>query len=238
MDPSRWLEQKMTVRLSGVALLLTPAVNAFARLAWQSEIPNRWTLSMFWKFVVAPSTAHLFLAALGVVIGIVLCGGSAKNWKYVLLLLGGHLSLQLTHFKNEVSGNWISISFFLINLSLFSFIAYHFAWKLGENPQSPRGRWKQLWSRRKFQIDFAGVGPWARLKTVSHEGFTVVSDRALPFDLKSRSIEICLQKGLILKAQLDHQVGTEFFFKYLNLSLQQTQLLNAWFQKQQSASES
>ncbi|WP_413291330.1 hypothetical protein [Bdellovibrio sp. HCB337] len=123
------LEKKAVIRLFGLAMILAPFVNTVAKMALLTEIPNRWTFSVFWKIIMVGSTLNQILYVATLAIGFVMLRGKSSGWKFALVLLGGYIALQISDF-GHVRTSAITWFFFITNVAAFLFIADQLVWKI------------------------------------------------------------------------------------------------------------
>lgn len=131
------LEKKGVIRAFGAALVLAPFVNTLAKMAMLSDLPNRWSLAMFWRIIVVGSTPNQILYVATIVIGILMLRGHATVWKFVLMLLGGYILLQVSDFKH-VKSSGITWLFFITNILAFMFVADQLVWKVKASVPKPK----------------------------------------------------------------------------------------------------
>lgn len=256
MIVTKLLEKKWIIRLFGAALLVSPIFNTLMTMSLLAESDKKWTWAMFNKILSIESPAILLLYFCGVLISLVMLTGSKAAWKFVLVLLGGHILHQMMNLGQSIRSNWASGLFFVINVSLFLFIADQLVWKQKAQKNSsplkpqppvptpeplPPSKPKQQLAKpslqstsKKVLIHFQGFGPWAQLLSISSQGIHVRELSHPPFDLSSREIEIQMKGGPTLRTKLSHQTNQDFFFKYTRLSPNQVQQLNQWL-KQKAA---
>lgn len=131
------LENKSVIRAFGAALVAAPIVNTLVKMAMLADLPNRWSLAMFWRIIVVGSVANQVLYVATIVIGFLMLRGTATVWKFVLMLLGGYIVLQISDFKHVKSSS-ITWVFFITNILTFMFVADQLVWKVKAAPQKPK----------------------------------------------------------------------------------------------------
>lgn len=134
------LEKKPVIQTFGAALVLAPFVNTFVKMAMLTEIPNRWTLTMFWRIITVGSIPNQILYAATILIGILMLQGKSTVWKFALALLGGYILLQVSDFKH-VRSSGITWLFFITNVLAFLFVADQLVWKV-KVPTVPKPKLK------------------------------------------------------------------------------------------------
>ena len=123
------LERKSVIRLFGVALVLAPFFNILMSMSLQTNIANRWTTKVFFKIISTSSTFDHLLYIASFIIGLIMLSGSAAAWRWVLVLLGGVIANQTMNLGQNFRSNWMSVPFFIVNVSIFLFILDQLAWK-------------------------------------------------------------------------------------------------------------
>lgn len=226
------LERKGVIRLFGFLLLLSPFFNTFAKMSLLTEVPDRWSLKIFWKILMIGSTFNQILYVATIVIGILMLRGSVQAWKFALILLGGYIILQISDF-GHVRASKVTLLFFLTNIFVFLFIADQLVWKVkvktrtNTNAPLPPAP-PSLSIRKKIIIHFTGLGPWAQLLSISHKGLLVRSLTAPHQDIQTRELVISLKNGLNLRIRLAHSSNQDYFFSYISLSSEEVAALNQW----------
>lgn len=130
MKVVKLLERKEVIRLFGAGLLLAPFINNFISLWLLPDEPSvKWTFAMFVKVASAGVLFQQILDAFSLIIGVVLLSGSTKAWRFVLIFLGGYISMQVMYLGKNLRANPLSGVFFLTNIALFIFIADQIVWK-------------------------------------------------------------------------------------------------------------
>ena len=139
------LERKSVIRLFGLGLFLAPIINATI-VIWLKKIQvvHPITLSVLSRLFASGTFTQKFLTLASVVIGIIMLFGSTKAWKFVLGLLGCHILIQIFNLGHDLRENWLWGPFFVVNISIFFFIADQLVFKLkiptvpaAEKPKPP-----------------------------------------------------------------------------------------------------
>jgi len=124
------LERKGVIRTFGAALVLAPFMNTIVKMFMLPEnLPNRISLAMFWRIIVVGSLPNQILYVATIVIGMLMLRGNSTVWKFVLVLLGGYILLQLSDLQH-VKSSAVTVLFFLINIAAFMFVADQLVWKV------------------------------------------------------------------------------------------------------------
>lgn len=137
MKVVRFLERKNVIRFFGTALILAPILNIFLHILvikFQSNIV--WSQFQFIAFLKQTSGLSAFLALCSMLIGTTLLSGSTKAWKFVLVLLGSHLLVQILNINDKAWKGPLAWPSFLLNAGLFFFIFDQLVWKV----QAPAGK--------------------------------------------------------------------------------------------------
>lgn len=221
------LEKKAVIRLFGLAMILAPFVNTLAKMALLTEVPNRWSLEIFWKIILIGSFFNQVLYVATLVIGAVMLQGKASGWKFALVLLGGYIALQISDF-GHVRTSSVTWFFFITNVLAFLFIADQLVWKIEvpqKNMKAPRA---PALLRKKILFQFEGKVPWAQLVGVSQKGIRLRRLAEPPVDIATREIEIPLGNGLTLRTRFVRRAEHDYYFDYSNLTAEELKSLNLW----------
>ena len=229
----RILERKGVIRLFGVALILSPIINIlFALWVRRLEINQQYTFSIVMRLILSGSITHHILTVASLVIGVIMMQGSSKAWKPVLLLLGSHLLIQIANIGHDLRENWLWGPFFLVNLSIFFFIADQIVFKLRAVKSNPEKESAKINLKTKILIHFVDIGPWAELKSVSLHGLHVHCLQPPPRGVENRKIEITFKNGLHIKSFFKNKSDGNFFFEFTTMTPDNQRLLSDWIQKQ------
>lgn len=131
MKVVRFLERKNVISSFGVALILAPIINIILHILivkFQSDIV--WSQFQFWAYLKNTNPISLFFALSSVVIGGTMLTGSAKAWKFVLVLLGSHLLVQVFNINDKAWKGPLAWPSFFLNAGLFFFIFDQLVWKV------------------------------------------------------------------------------------------------------------
>jgi hypothetical protein len=128
------LERKAIIRIFGLALFLSPFFNTLATLLMRVSAADRWKFQLFWKILTSGNWMDHALYGTSVIIGLLMLSGSSSVWKFVLLLLGGHIARQVFQLGENLRTHWIYGFFFLVNVMVFLFIADQLVWKQKKKP--------------------------------------------------------------------------------------------------------
>lgn len=243
------LEKKIVIQMFGLMLFLSPLMNMFLTMSIQ-PVEEKWTMVQFWKVVNASALPNNVLFAASFVIGLVMLSGSKKAWKWVLVLLGGYIALQLTRLGKDIRANKIYGLVFLINVSAFFFIADQLAFKqklkkpepqpttpnpappvaiIEKKPSSPKIVTKK--SSRKILVAFENQKPWGELVQLSAKGIQIREHSEPPPGIETRVIEVTFGNSK-MSARMTRKLDNLFFFEFENLQSQQVQKINDWLYQQ------
>ncbi len=239
----RILERKGVIRLFGLALILSPIINiVFALWVRRLEIHQQYTFSIVMRLILSGSVTHHILTVASLIIGAIMLQGSSKAWKPVLILLGSHILIQIANIGHDLRENWLWGPFFLVNLSIFFFIADQIVFKLrAQKPEVPTlqkpvpeqkiNERPMAHLKTKILIHFVDIGPWAELKSVSLDGLHVHCLQDPPAGVENRKIEITFNNGLHIKSHFKNKSDRDFFFEFTTLTPDTQLLLSDWIQK-------
>ena len=220
------LENRRVIRLFGSALIASPFINTAISMAL---VPfagsSRWNIKFFWHVLSSTSWLDLTLYFLSIMIGLIMLKGSTAAWKAVLFLMGTFVASQAMGLSQNLKISCVYGLLFLINMSIFIFIADQLVWKVEVKFKKPLTPNK---ARAKVLVHFSGRGPWAQLVAITKKGIQVRSINSPPADIENRMVEISLKTGPTLKLKLVSQKENNFFFEYTNLKPEEIQSLNQW----------
>ncbi len=226
----KFLERKDVIRWFGIALLLAPFFNKVLSVSMLSNVKNPFNFRLIAAAFASESTFDHALSIASLIIGLLMLKGTTKAWRYVLVLLGGYIVQQTMHLGQDIKGHWVVGVIYLINISVFIFIADQLVWKITLPTRTPMT--KKASSQKKILVHFDGIGPWAQLVAISSQGVQVRSLMAPPPGIESKEIEIQMSNGLKLQLRFLRQSEDNFFFSYIQLAPPEIQLLNQWLQEQ------
>ncbi len=235
MKVIKLLERKEIIRSFGFLLVAAPFFNSLVSLFFFNRDPSRSSFYTFGRLLVSGTGFDNFLWIASVVIGLTMLSGSAKTWKFVLILLAGHIYHQLMNLGPNLRTSWIYGLFFFVNLGLFIFIADQLVWKVKtppiENLKKPFVQFLNApikVSEKRIIIHFKDLGPWARLISITSKGLHLRSLTEPPQNISRRPIEIALSHSLVLKTKYTRQLDRDFFFEFYEISHEQVSALNRW----------
>lgn len=258
MQVIKLLEKKEVIRLFGVGLILAPLFNSLLTLIAQPDHPGKWTWHRYFEMAMAGTNVQHVLDVCSIVIGFLLLTGSTQAWKYMLILLGGYMLMQLANLGHNMRANPLNGLFFVANVGLFLFIADQLAFKQKppqktRDPRSVQSFQKNAApaprpvaaaavqaaakpsaplpfrrSNAKILVHFQGVGAWAQVMSISATGIELKSQGPAPIHIESREVEMELAPGFSLRARLKSRQGARFFFEYTHLPQARVQQLNQW----------
>lgn len=131
MKVVRFLERKNVISSFGLALILAPVINLILHIViikFQSDIV--WSQFQFWAYLKNTNPISLFFAVSSIAIGATMLTGSAKAWKFVLVLLGSHLLVQVLNINDKAWKGPLAWPSFFLNAGLFFFIFDQLVWKV------------------------------------------------------------------------------------------------------------
>lgn len=224
MKAVKFLEKKLVIRFFGIALCLAPFINILLYFYLEKLKPNYNSYHMtLTELLKTGSPLHYFLAFCSLAIGLVmLTTGSKKVWKLVLVFLGIHIYIQFQHLHTNIKQNWLWGVFFLINAAAFVFIAEQLVFKVEPVKKKKLPR---------TEIGFKDYGSWAELVELNSQGIKVrhVSTlREAPQDLNTRTLDFSFKKGIKLKARLSDIHGSEYYFKFIDITPEKSKNLSDW----------
>ncbi len=250
-QPVKILEKKIVIQLFGLGLILAPFVNTGliiytkmqqSQVTWaQISVVNTLKNSTWDTYV---------LSLLSIIIGIIMLRGSTKAWRAVLFLIGFHTAVQILNYKTASAGNILWWPFFLVNSTLFIFIADQLVWKIPEPVKKPAPstvsaaiptptpvpkKIIHLKTNKKIFLRHAHEKPWAEIKNMNSTGFEALNLQSLTdqkaIEIAQRPVVLKLSNGLILRAELKRQHNKIYYFEFCNQSEQHDELINSWFKK-------
>ena len=141
MEVVRFLERKNVIRFFGSALVMTPFINTILNfLILKSQMNLPWGKINIWASIMSGDRMTYFLGLCSVVIGLKMLGGSAKAWKYVLILVGAHILIQIANVSHttwqgalawpSLFSTWVYFSLLRINW----FGKWRLKWRLKKSP--------------------------------------------------------------------------------------------------------
>lgn len=251
------LEKKGVIQFFGIALIFSPILSiALKIMLYQNELPNAWALPSIWSFIANSNLQYKILHISSLAIGIqMLRKGATSSWKHALVLVGGHIIMQVLNFKMNYRASKISVVFLVVNILVFAFILDQLVWKVGVpqkktkptpapaldiknsalEPGAPADIHHLLTGKKRVLIKFEGVGAWAQLVMVSNKGLQLHGIAHPPIGIEKKDVQLTLRNGLKLRARLTQRSGDEFFFEYTYMNSKDLSLLNDWIQNQKKA---
>ncbi|MCC2678485.1 MAG: hypothetical protein K0R29_1061 [Pseudobdellovibrio sp.] len=251
----RFLERKGVIRFFGVSLILAPFINMGLHLTvikMQGQVA--WSQFQFWPAIQSAGYISLMLAACSLVIGSILLSGSQKAWKYVLILVGAYLGVQILNVGSQAWKGPLAWPSFILNASIFFFLLDQLVWKvqpeakseqtvpvntapieanspLTQAPSEVKKTVVNLKSYRKILFSFGSDHPWGELKTLSSERLSVKSIAQVPGNIENKTVQINFAKDVVVDIQFEKQEGELVYFKPLNLDKEKVTNLNRWLKK-------
>ncbi len=241
----KFLERKRVIQFFGLCLVLAPFVNAYLVLyARMQDYKLTWAQINIINTLKSGILDNYLLSLVSIVIGTVMLRGSTKAWRAALFLVGFHIALQMVNYKTSAHGNILWWPFFLVNGSVFIFIADQLVWKI-QIPQAtvrptPPGATKEpqiihLKTFKKIYLRHDDPTPWAEIKKMNSQGFQAhglrsLSDNTMNY-LSTCNIVLKLSHNLVLYARLKSYQNQVFHFEFIQQVDQHDQLINSWFKK-------
>ncbi len=247
----RFLERKGVIRFFGVSLILAPFINMTLHLTIIKMQGNiAWSQFQFWPAIQSAGWISLILAISSIVIGSILLSGSQKAWKFVLILVGAYLGVQILNVGSQAWKGPLAWPSFILNAGIFFFMLDQLVWKVqpnaptaeketvspefvpNENPvHSIKKTVVNLKSYRKILFSFGSDHPWGELKTLSSERLSVKSIAPVPAHIENKTVQINFAKNVIVDIQFEKQEGELVYFRPLNLDKEKVTNLNRWLKK-------
>lgn len=258
MKVVRFLERKNVISSFGLALIFAPVINLILHILiikFQSDIA--WSQFQFWAYLKNTNSISLFFAVSSIVIGSTMLTGSAKAWKFVLVLLGSHLLVQVLNINDKAWKGPLAWPSFFLNAGLFFFIFDQLVWKVqapankvvknnfkfdGEESRPivassnleslpDRRSFKEvinLKSYRKIYFSFGSPKPWGELKTLSSEYLAVRCIIEPPTGIENKVVQINFAQDVVVDIQYANRQENIIYFKPLNMNKEKVTNLNKW----------
>lgn len=259
MKDTPFLEREYVVRLFGLGLILAPFINIVLHLYLQKlHYKVAWSQVNVEAYLKSGNTLSYILAACSIVIGVKMLSGSARNWRYVLALIGAHLVIQVLNINNKAWQGPLAWPSFILNVVLFYFVIDQLVWKIDVNSYHAMPKLKvtkppikvvpeklienvihiekekqvvNLKSFRKILFSFGSKEPWGELKTLSSEELSVRSFAKVPDNIENQIVEINFAKDVVVEIRFSRKEGEMYYFKPLNMEKDNTIRLNQWLKK-------
>jgi hypothetical protein len=244
MKVVRFLERENVIRLFGLGLMLAPFINmALHLLILKTQNKMMWSQVNFMAYLKSGNPVSYFLAACSLGIGIKMLGGSSKAWRYVMVLIGAHLLIQIININNKAWQGPLAWPSFLLNSGLLFFIVDQLVWKIktpeSENnlasvsPIKPRVEKYvlNLKSYRKILFSFGSDRPWGELTTLSSEELCVKSFSVVPAQVEHKTVQINFSRDVVIEIEFSRRENEMYYFKPLNMQKDNVTRLNNWLKK-------
>lgn len=245
MSAVQFLEKKAVIRSFGIALMLAPFINGtLVYLTQKKANPFLFERITFFQLLMTGSPISYLLALGSITLGIIMFQGSPKAWKYVMGLLGIHIIIQLMNLGQNLRQSWLWGLFFVVNASIFVFIADQLVFKLKlpeAKPQQPDPPLKTeniiplpqktIKKMPQVQIGFKDYGVWAELVEVTATTIRVRRIKTPPSNIRERQIQFSFKKGVKLNAQFSNQKGSDFYFNFIQVQPDQQNQLEQWIDR-------
>lgn len=253
----RFLERKGVIRFFGVSLIMAPFINmALHLIVIKMQGKIAWVQFQFWPAIQSVGWISLILAVSSVIIGAILLTGSQRAWKYVLILVGAYLGVQILNVGSQAWKGPLAWPSFILNTAIFFFMLDQLVWKVEPKSQvkaeakpivtvetkevlhnfeamAPivKKSVLNLKSYRKILFSFGSDRPWGELKTLSSEMLSVKSIAQVPKHIENKTVQINFAKDVVVDIQFEKQEGELVYFKPLNLDKDKVTSLNRWLKK-------
>lgn len=232
MKVVRFLERESVIKFFGIALFFAPFINLGLHL-FVLKVQNKatWQQVNVMEFLKSGNPVSYFLAICSVGIGLKMLGGSAKSWRYVLVLIGSHLLIQIVNVNNKAWHGPLAWPSFLLNTALFFFIFDQLVWKVKTENNPVEKHVINLKSYRKILFSFGSTKPWGELKTLSSQELCVRSFAKVPDSIENKIIQINFAKDVIVDIRFERRENEMYYFKPLNMQKNDIVRLNTWLKK-------
>ena len=236
----KFLEKKQVIQFFGLCLVLAPFVNAYLVLyARMQEYKLSWAQINIISTFKGGILDNYVLSVVSIVIGIVMLRGSTKAWRAALFLVGFHIVIQVLNYSARAKGNILWWPFFLVNASVFMFIADQLVWKIQIPQVAPRppGAPKVIYLKtfKKIYLRHENPSPWAEIKNMNSMGFSAhclqTPSESIAANISDRNIILKVSSDLILQARLKSQTDKVYNFEFIQKAEKHDELINAWFKK-------
>lgn len=257
---TKFLERKWVIQLFGLGLIVAPFVNIFIQfLVLNSKSGISWRYISISSYLLSGSITNYILAFGSITIGCIMLSGSTKAWKAVLVLVGMHLLLQILNYKSKEWQGTLGWSAFLVNLSVFLFIADQLVWRvkskaelmaeakshasgvavkskpssdfvLGEASR-PVEKILHLKSYKKIFFSFGANRPWGRLMTLTSHQLIVNCFEKAPESIENKTVQIAFTKNLVVDIKFDRKESNLYYFTPLDMTPERVTELNQWLKK-------
>lgn len=242
MKVVRFLEREGVIKFFGMALILAPLINLGLHL-FVLKVQNKasWEQVNVLNFLKSGNPFSYFLAFCSVIIGFKMLSGSVKTWRYVLILIGSHLLIQIVNVNNKAWHGPLAWPSFILNAVLFFFIFDQLVWKIKSEskpeikseilPKTEEKYVINLKSYRKILFSFGSTKPWGELKTLSSQELSVKSFAHVPASVEHKIIQINFAKDVVIDIRFERKEDEMYYFKPLNMQKNDIARLNTWLKK-------
>ena len=255
MQVVRFLERKNVIRFFGVSLILAPFINlALHVVVLKITSHTAWSEFQIWPALKSTGLISAMLALCSVLIGFTLLSGAQKAWKYVLILVGAYLLVQILNVGSQAWNSPLAWPSFILNTAIFFFIFDQLVWKvkvqtpnlseskpeaavslapsLAALPQFDKFKTViNLKSYRKILFSFGSDKPWGELKTLSSEMLSVKVIALVPDNISDKVVQINFARDVVVDIQFQSRENELVYFKPLNLDKEKVTNLNKWLRK-------
>ena len=232
MKVVRFLEREGVIKFFGSALIAAPFINLGLHL-FVLKVQNKasWEQVNVLNFLKSGNPFSYFLAFCSIVIGFKMLSGSAKTWRYVLVLIGSHLFIQIINVNNKAWHGPLAWPSFILNACLFFYILDQLVWKVKANQPIQEKYVINLKSYRKILFSFGSTKPWGELKTLSSQELSVRSFSQVPTSVEHKIIQINFAKDVVVDVRFERKENEMYYFKPLNMQKDDIVRLNSWLKK-------
>jgi hypothetical protein len=235
MNSNKFLHREKYIRIGGVLLLLSPIFNFLMSFALTHNTSRGWSFGILWILLRNLTWASWGLSLSSMIVGGIMLKGRRSTWAFVLLVLGFYLIWDCIHFTRDArDGGYVQpILALAINCGLFVLVylqefhqqMYGVPTAEKAEPAKPEtivaAPQTQRWAppvvlKSPVRVDFEGVGPWARITSISKQEVRMQSlYGTYPQGLESYTVELQLQDGSVLRARFSGMENQDFIFKCL-----------------------
>ena len=234
MNSNKFLHREKYIRIGGVLLLLSPIFNFLMSFALTHNTSRGWSFGILWILLRSMTWTSWGLSLSSMIVGAIMLKGRRSTWAFVLLVLGFYLIWDCIHFTRDArdSGYTQPILALAINCGLFVLVylqEFHQQMygvptaKTAEPVSQPAPQAQPAPApqppvvlKSPIRVDFEGVGPWARITSISKQEVRMQSlYGTYPQGLESFTVELQLQDGSILRARFSGMENQDFVFKCL-----------------------
>jgi hypothetical protein len=254
MTVVRFLERKWVIQMFGVALIVAPFVNILIQfLVLNSKTGISWRYISISAYLLSGSITNYILSFGSLIIGGIMLSGSTKAWKAVLCLVGSHIIMQILNYKTAQFQGVIGWTAFIVNISVFLFIADQLVWRIKtkeellaeaakiiqpvipqpKNPVIEKApeRILHLTSYKKICFSFGSDRPWGRLMTMTSHQLIVNCFGEAPQGIDNKIVSINFAKNIVVDIKFDRKENNLYYFTPMNMTPERIKDFNGWLKK-------